>query len=140
MTSIWVLQIKSDNANWLQRYLHEEGPEKSFKSKWNWTDLIFEKALLSSCVWQCGLIAPCVRFLCSHRLRLVGEKNRNLGDLEIHSLTKIRSTWEGLYCMQFLWWGMKLYFVSAVPDCWWNKSGARPHFCSEDVNLITFIS
>lgn len=77
MTSIWVLQIKSDNANWLQRYLHEERPEKSFKSKWNWTDLIFEKALHSSCVWQCGLIAPCVRFLRSNSL--VGREEQELG-------------------------------------------------------------
>lgn len=59
MTNIGIVQIKSDNANWLQRYLHEEGPEKSFKSKWNWTDLISEKAFLSSCVWQGELIASC---------------------------------------------------------------------------------
>lgn len=87
MTSIWLLQIKSDNANWLQRYLHEEGPEKSFKSKWNWTDLIFEKALHSSCVWQCELIVPCVRqnwLLYSNRLSLVGVKSNNLGAWEIH--------------------------------------------------------
>ena len=45
MTRIWLQKIKSDNANWLRRYLHEEEPEKSFKSKWNWTDLIFEKSI-----------------------------------------------------------------------------------------------